>query len=182
MLTFGSHVEKTQTAVTSMCFNQQGDLLLAGYGNGHLTIWDVQKAIAAKVIPGEHAAPIVHTLFLGQDPQVTRQFKAVTGDSRGLVLLHTASVVPLLNRFSIKTQVIEKFLLLIYFRISYYLSSSLLNPSNSVYLMAKKLEQCCVLPPFNYMICMDLSLHLLKFIQQHLPMALAAWLEVLLEV
>ncbi|XP_042405548.1 vacuolar protein sorting-associated protein 8 homolog isoform X1 [Zingiber officinale] len=104
MLTFGSHAEKTQISVTSMCFNQQGDLLLAGYGNGHLTIWDVQKAIAAKVITGEHAVPVVHTLFLGQDPQVTRQFKAVTGDSRGLVLLHTASVVPLLNRFSIKTQ------------------------------------------------------------------------------
>ncbi|KAG1338493.1 hypothetical protein COCNU_04G007990 [Cocos nucifera] len=40
----------------------------------------------------------------GQDSQVTRQFKAVTGDSKGLVSLHTFSVVPLLNRFSVKTQ------------------------------------------------------------------------------
>ncbi|KAI4355307.1 hypothetical protein L6164_004095 [Bauhinia variegata] len=90
--------------VTSMSFNQQGDLLLAGYGDGHVTIWDVQKAVVAKVISGEHTAPVVHTLFLGQDPQTTRQFKAITGDSKGLVLLHSSSVVPLLNRFSIKTQ------------------------------------------------------------------------------
>lgn len=105
MLTFGFHGEKAQTSVTSMCFNQQGDLLLVGYGDGHLTVWDVQKATAAKVITGEHTAPVVHTLFLGQDSQVTRQFKAVTGDSKGLVSLHTFSVVPLLNRFSVKTQV-----------------------------------------------------------------------------
>ncbi|XP_073114052.1 uncharacterized protein [Elaeis guineensis] len=104
MLTFGFHGEKVQTPVTSMCFNQQGDLLLVGYGDGHLTVWDVQKATAAKVITGEHTAPVVHTLFLGQDSQVTRQFKAVTGDSKGLVSLHTFSVVPLLNRFSVKTQ------------------------------------------------------------------------------
>lgn len=104
MLTFGFHGEKAQTPVTSMCFNQQGDLLLVGYGDGHLTVWDVQKATAAKVITGEHTAPVVHTLFLGQDSQVTRQFKAVTGDSKGLVSLHTFSVVPLLNRFSVKTQ------------------------------------------------------------------------------
>ncbi|KAJ6328871.1 hypothetical protein OIU77_010536 [Salix suchowensis] len=87
-----------------MCFNQQGDMLLAGYGDGHITVWDVQRASAAKVITGEHTAPVVHTFFLGQDSQVTRQFKAVTGDSKGLVLLHAFSVVPLLNRFSFKTQ------------------------------------------------------------------------------
>ncbi|XP_038973310.1 vacuolar protein sorting-associated protein 8 homolog isoform X2 [Phoenix dactylifera] len=104
MSTLGFHGEKVQTPVTSMCFNQQGDLLLVGYGDGHLTVWDVQKATAAKVITGEHTAPVVHTLFLGQDSQVTRQFKAVTGDSKGLVSLHTFSVVPLLNRFSVKTQ------------------------------------------------------------------------------
>lgn len=63
------------------------------------------KATAAKVITGEHTAPIVHAAFLGQDPQVTRQFKVITGDSKGLILLHAISVVPLLFRFSIKTQV-----------------------------------------------------------------------------
>ncbi|WOK95317.1 hypothetical protein Cni_G04024 [Canna indica] len=103
MLTFGSHGERTQTPVTSMCFNQQGDLLLVGYGDGHLTIWDAQKAVAAKVITGEHAAPVVHTLFLGQDPQVTRQFKIVTGDCKGLVLLHSVSVA-LFNRLSTKRE------------------------------------------------------------------------------
>lgn len=105
MLILGLQGDRSQSAVTSLCFNQQGDLLLAGYADGHVTVWDMQRASAAKVITGEHTAPIVHTLFLGQDSQVTRQFKAVTGDCKGLVLLHSISVVPLLNRFSIKTQV-----------------------------------------------------------------------------
>ncbi|KAI4328979.1 hypothetical protein L6164_021289 [Bauhinia variegata] len=96
--------DRLHAPVTSMSFNQQGDLLLAGYGDGHVTIWDVQKAVVAKIISGEHTAPVVHTFFLGQDPQSTRQFKAITGDSKGLVLLHSFSVVPLFNRFSIKTQ------------------------------------------------------------------------------
>ncbi|OVA04700.1 Clathrin [Macleaya cordata] len=104
MLFLGSQGDKSQSPVTSMCFNQQGDLLLVGYADGHLTVWDVQRAAVAKQIAGEHTAPVVHTLFLGQDSQVTRNFKAVTGDCKGLVLLHAFSVVPLLNRFSIKTQ------------------------------------------------------------------------------
>lgn len=102
----GSQGDRTSAAVTSICFNQPGDLLLAGYSDGHITVWDLQRGSAAKVITGEHTAPVVHAFFLGQDSQVTRQFKAVTGDSNGLVLLHSFSVVPLLNRFNIKTQVI----------------------------------------------------------------------------
>ncbi|XP_010054136.2 vacuolar protein sorting-associated protein 8 homolog [Eucalyptus grandis] len=104
MMILGLQGDRSHASVTSMCFNQQGDLLLAGYGDGHITVWDLQRGSAAKIISGEHTAPVVHTLFLGQDSQVTRQFKAVTGDSNGLVLLHTLSVVPLLNRFSVKTQ------------------------------------------------------------------------------
>ncbi|XP_012083104.1 vacuolar protein sorting-associated protein 8 homolog isoform X2 [Jatropha curcas] len=104
MLILGLQGDRSHAPVTSMCFNQQGDLLLAGYGDGHITVWDVQRSSAAKVITGEHTSPVVHALFLGQDSQVTRQFKAVTGDSKGLVLLHAFSVVPLLNRFTIKTQ------------------------------------------------------------------------------
>ncbi|KAL5792140.1 hypothetical protein ACOSP7_000734 [Xanthoceras sorbifolium] len=104
MLMLGLQGDRSHAPVTSMSFNQQGDLLLAGYGDGHITVWDVLRASVAKIITGEHTAPVVHTFFLGQDSQVTRQFKAVTGDSKGLVLLHSFSVVPLLNRFSIKTQ------------------------------------------------------------------------------
>ena len=104
MVILGLQGDRSLAPVTSICFNQPGDLLLAGYGDGHVTVWDVQRASAAKVITGEHTAPVIHTLFLGQDSQVTRQFKAVTGDSKGLVLLHAFSVVPLLNRFLIKTQ------------------------------------------------------------------------------
>ncbi|KAM3746639.1 hypothetical protein ACB098_06G216300 [Castanea mollissima] len=104
MSMLGLQGDRSHAPVTSMCFNQQGDLLLSGYGDGHITVWDVQRSSSAKVITGEHTTPVVHTLFLGQDSQVTRQFKAVTGDSKGLVLLHAFSVVPLLNRFSIKTQ------------------------------------------------------------------------------
>ncbi|XP_015572370.2 vacuolar protein sorting-associated protein 8 homolog [Ricinus communis] len=104
MLMLGLQGDRSYAPVTSMCFNQQGDLLLAGYGDGHITVWDIQRASVAKVITGEHTAPVVHALFLGQDSQVTRQFKAVTGDSKGHVYLHSFSVVPLLNRFTIKTQ------------------------------------------------------------------------------
>lgn len=101
----GTQGDRPNSPVTSMCFNQQGDLLLAGYGDGHIRIWDVQRLSVAKVITGEHNAPVVIAFFLGQDSQATRQFKVVTGDSKGLVLLHTSSVLPLLGRFTIKTQV-----------------------------------------------------------------------------
>ncbi|XP_025799540.1 uncharacterized protein LOC112879491 isoform X1 [Panicum hallii] len=95
MLFFWNQGEKTQSPVTAMCFNQQGDLLLVGYGDGHMTIWDVQKATAAKVIYGEHMAPVVHVCFI-------RQSKAITGDSKGVVLLHTFSIIPVINRLTVK--------------------------------------------------------------------------------
>ncbi|KAL6629749.1 hypothetical protein ACP70R_029514 [Stipagrostis hirtigluma subsp. patula] len=95
MLFFWNQGEKTQAPVTAMCFNQQGDLLLVGYGDGHMTIWDVQKAAAAKVIYGEHTAPVVHACFI-------RQSKAITGDSKGVVLLHTFSIIPVINRLTVK--------------------------------------------------------------------------------
>ncbi|CAN6226951.1 unnamed protein product [Urochloa humidicola] len=95
MLFFWNQGEKTQSPVTAMCFNQQGDLLLVGYGDGHMTIWDVQKATAAKVIYGEHTAPVVHVCFI-------RQSKAITGDSKGVVLLHTFSIIPVINRLTVK--------------------------------------------------------------------------------
>ncbi|XP_043698874.1 vacuolar protein sorting-associated protein 8 homolog isoform X2 [Telopea speciosissima] len=104
MLMLGSQGDKSLSPVTSMCFNHLGDLLLVGYGDGHVAVWDVQREVAMKVISGVHSAPVVHTLFLGQDSQVTRQFKVVTGDSKGLVQLHAFSVVPLFNRVTIKTQ------------------------------------------------------------------------------
>ncbi|XP_062224241.1 uncharacterized protein LOC133922777 [Phragmites australis] len=95
MLVFWNQGEKTQSPVTAMCFNQQGDLLLVGYGDGHITIWDVQKAAAAKVMYGEHTAPVVHACFI-------RQSKAITGDSKGVVLLHTFSIIRVLNRLTVK--------------------------------------------------------------------------------
>ncbi|EMS47517.1 Vacuolar protein sorting-associated protein 8-like protein [Triticum urartu] len=92
---FWNQGEKTQSPVTAMCFNPQGDLLLVGYGDGHMTIWDVQKATAAKVIYGEHTGAVVHVCFI-------RQSKAITGDSKGLVLLHTFSIIPVINRLTVK--------------------------------------------------------------------------------
>ncbi|XP_020519433.1 uncharacterized protein LOC18428491 isoform X2 [Amborella trichopoda] len=100
----GSPGEKSHPPITAMCFNLQGDLLLVGYGNANITVWDVQKGASVKVLTGEHTAPIVHLFFQGQDSQVTRQFRVISGDCKGLVLLHTFAVVPLLNRFSVKTQ------------------------------------------------------------------------------
>ncbi|XP_062091293.1 uncharacterized protein LOC133797417 [Humulus lupulus] len=104
MIILGLQGERSYSAVTSLCFNQQGDILLAGYFDGHITFWDVQKVSAAKVISGEHTSPVVHALFLGLDSQATRQFKAVTGDSKGLVLLHASSAISLFSRFNVKTQ------------------------------------------------------------------------------
>ncbi|MCL7022685.1 hypothetical protein MKW94_004174 [Papaver nudicaule] len=104
ILYLGSQGDKSQSQVTSMCFNHQGDLLLAGYGDGHITFWDVQKAQVVKLISGEHISPVVHTLFLGQDSSATRSFKVVTGDCKGRVLLHAISVVPMFYRFTIETK------------------------------------------------------------------------------
>ncbi|KAL7224339.1 hypothetical protein ACSBR1_025740 [Camellia fascicularis] len=104
LLMLGSQGDNSHSAVTSMCFNHQGDLLFSGYGDGHVTVWDVQKGSAVKVVTGIHDAPVVHMLYLGQDSQgtrqVSRQFRVVSGDSKGLVWLITFSVVPWLNRFS----------------------------------------------------------------------------------
>ena len=106
MLFFWNQGERTRSPVTAMCFNQQGDLLLVGYGDGHMTIWDVQKSAAAKVIYGEHTAPVVHACFI-------RQSKAITGDSKGVVLLHTFSIIPVINRLTVKgTQVWRNIILL----------------------------------------------------------------------
>lgn len=102
--TLGFPGDKSQPAVASLCFNQQGDLLLVGYGNGSLILWELQRATAAKVITGDHTSAIVHTLFLGQDQQNARQFKVISGDCKGLVLLHTFAVVPLLRRYSVTSQ------------------------------------------------------------------------------
>ncbi|XP_057778554.1 uncharacterized protein LOC130997300 [Salvia miltiorrhiza] len=99
MTSLGLQGDRSHVPVTSMCFNQQGDILFAGYGDGHYTVWDVQKASALKVIT-EHRAPVVHMLYLGQDTQVTRQFNVVSGDSKGVVKLIRFSVVPWLNRIS----------------------------------------------------------------------------------
>ncbi|CAA0827177.1 transducin family protein / WD-40 repeat family protein [Striga hermonthica] len=99
MTYLGLQGDRSHVPVTSMCFNLQGDLLLAGYGDGHYTVWDVQKASALKVI-AEHRAPVVHILYLGQDIQVTRQFNVVSGDSNGVVKLIRFSVVPWVNMIS----------------------------------------------------------------------------------
>ncbi|XP_073130734.1 uncharacterized protein [Henckelia pumila] len=99
MTLLGLQGDRSLVAVTSMCFNQHGDLLFAGYGDGHYTIWDVQKASALKVVM-EHRAPVVHLLYLGPDSQVTRQFHIVSGDSKGVVKLIRFSVVPWVNVIS----------------------------------------------------------------------------------
>ncbi|KAL3830545.1 hypothetical protein ACJIZ3_019347 [Penstemon smallii] len=99
MTLLGLQGDRSLIPVTSMCFNQQGDLLFAGYGDGHYTVWDVQKASALKIIT-EHRAPVVHMMYLGQDTQVTRQFNVVSGDSNGVVKLICFSIVPWFNRIS----------------------------------------------------------------------------------
>lgn len=109
----GLQGERSYVPVTSMCFNQQGDLLFAGYGDGHFSVWDVQRASALKVIT-EHKAPVVHMLYLGQDSQASRQFNVVSGDSKGVVKLIRFSVVPWVNRISYSKATVRPFIL-IYF-------------------------------------------------------------------
>lgn len=101
MLMLGLQGDRAYVPVTSMCFNQQGDLLFAGYGDGHCSVWDVQKASLLKVITDQHRAPVVHLLYLGQDAQSTRQFNVVSGDSNGVVKLLRFSIVPWVNRISL---------------------------------------------------------------------------------
>ncbi|KAI3757517.1 hypothetical protein L6452_05057 [Arctium lappa] len=99
MLMLGLQGDRSYAPVTSMSFNQQGDLLFAGYADGHYTVWDVQRVSAAKIVT-EHKAPVVHMLYLGMDSQVTRQFNIVSGDSKGVVKLIRFSPFSWLNRFS----------------------------------------------------------------------------------
>lgn len=103
MIWLGLQGERSQSPVTSVCFNQQGALLLAGYGDGHVTVWDVQRASAAKVIT-EHTAPVVYAFFLGRDSQGSRIFKIITSDTKGVVFKHTFSWTLLLNMYTVKTQ------------------------------------------------------------------------------
>ncbi|XP_009594307.1 uncharacterized protein [Nicotiana tomentosiformis] len=100
MLIFGLPRDRPQVPVTSLSFNQQGDLLFAGYGDGHYTVWDVQRASVLKVVT-EHKAPVVHLLYLGQDSQVTRQFNVLSGDTKGVVKLSRFKVLPLINMISL---------------------------------------------------------------------------------
>ncbi|CAH8335200.1 unnamed protein product [Eruca vesicaria subsp. sativa] len=101
MVWLGLQGERSQSPVTSLCFNQQGSLLLAGYGDGHVTVWDVQKASAAKVIT-VHTGPVVYAFFLGLDSQGSSTFKIITSDTKGVVFKHAFSWM-LLN-YTVKTQ------------------------------------------------------------------------------
>lgn len=76
-----------------------------GYSNGSVILWDLTRAVIAKSITTEHSEAIVHAVFLWQDYQAARQMKAITGDCKGLVLLHTFTIVPLLRRVTLTTQV-----------------------------------------------------------------------------
>ncbi|CAN4126445.1 unnamed protein product [Withania somnifera] len=117
MLIFGLPGDKSHVPVTCLSFNQQGDMLFAGYGDGHYTVWDVQRASVLRVVT-EHKAPVVHLLYLGQDSQVTRQFTVLSGDTKGVVNLDRFIVYPLFNRVSLSK------------------SQELLNESNSTTLCA----------------------------------------------
>ncbi|XP_055810838.1 uncharacterized protein LOC129880699 isoform X2 [Solanum dulcamara] len=117
MLIFGVPGDRSHVPVTCLSFNQQGDMLFAGYGDGHYTVWDVQRASVLKVVT-EHKAPVVHLLYLGQDSQVTRQFTVLSGDTKGVVNLDRFTVYPLFNRISLSK------------------SQELLNESNSTTLCA----------------------------------------------
>nr|XP_043626179.1 vacuolar protein sorting-associated protein 8 homolog [Erigeron canadensis] len=99
LLILGLQGDRSYAPVTSMSFNQQGDLLFAGYADGHYSVWDVQRVSVAKIVT-EHKAPVVHMLYMGMDSQVARQFNIISGDSKGVVKLIRFSTSSWLNRFS----------------------------------------------------------------------------------
>ncbi|WOG97677.1 hypothetical protein DCAR_0417018 [Daucus carota subsp. sativus] len=99
----GIQGERSHASVMAMCFNRQGDLLFAGYADGHYTVWDVQKATSLKIIR-EHKAPVVHIFYLGLDSQTSRQFNVVSGDSKGVIKVIHFKYVPWMNRISINKQ------------------------------------------------------------------------------
>ena len=78
MVILGLQGDRSLAPVTSICFNQPGDLLLAGYGDGHVTVWDVQRASAAKVISGEHTASVIH-YFWGRIIKLLANLKQLQG-------------------------------------------------------------------------------------------------------
>ncbi|XP_024531344.1 vacuolar protein sorting-associated protein 8 homolog [Selaginella moellendorffii] len=96
--------DKSHASASVMCFSFLGDLLLVGYTNGSVILWDVPKAAVAKAVTGEHHNVIVHAAFVGQDGSTGRPLKAMTADCKGVVMLHTFTLVPLLRRFSVTTQ------------------------------------------------------------------------------
>ncbi|XP_074334037.1 uncharacterized protein LOC141671649 isoform X2 [Apium graveolens] len=100
----GIQGERSHGSVMAMCFNRQGDLLFAGYADGHYIVWDVQKATSLKIIK-EHKAPVVHIFYLGLDSQANRQFNVVSGDSKGVIKVIHFKYVPWLNRISVNKQV-----------------------------------------------------------------------------
>ncbi|XP_073396316.1 uncharacterized protein [Physcomitrium patens] len=97
---------ETKEPVSSLCFSHQGDLLLVGYANGTLRLWDVSRRSMSKMMSTEHSEAIVHTLFLGQEAPGARNLRVISGDCKGRLLLHAFSqqMVPLIRRFSVETQ------------------------------------------------------------------------------
>lgn len=104
----GIQGDRSHGSVMAMCFNRQGDLLFAGYADGHYIVWDVQKATSLKIIK-EHKAPVVHIFYLGLDSQANRQFNVVSGDSKGVIKVIHFKYVPWLNRISINKQVVNPY-------------------------------------------------------------------------
>ncbi|OAE22359.1 hypothetical protein AXG93_2318s1050 [Marchantia polymorpha subsp. ruderalis] len=98
--------EKHQMVVSSLSFNQQGDLLLVGYSKGHIILWDVPKASVGRHIENKNGVPIVHAVFVGQDVTASRTIRAITADSRGQTLLLNFTQIPVLRRSSLNTAVL----------------------------------------------------------------------------
>lgn len=94
--------------VSSLSFNQQGDLLLVGYSKGQIILWDVHKASMGRHIENNNGVPIVHAVFVGQDVTASRTIRAITADSRRQTLLLNFTQIPVLRRFSLNTAVSKR--------------------------------------------------------------------------
>ena len=77
--------------VTSLCFDERGDWLLAGHDDGGLTLWDVKRnPTILKTVVGVHRTPIVALVMLAK-ANSSGAVDVVSSEEGGLVIHHTFS-------------------------------------------------------------------------------------------
>ena len=78
-------------SVTSLCFSERGEWLLAGYDDGGLALWDIKRnPTILKTIVGAHRTPVV-ALSMLPVLNASGAVDAISSEEGGLVIHHTFS-------------------------------------------------------------------------------------------